>query len=114
MNTETTTKAAPKGLSKKPKLGQKPVQDAFLTVPPLAALGSRKAESHQKLRERTLSRRRPKIFGSARAVVAARIPQKHGVELTDDVIVLDGHGNRIPRIIMPIDRIDQLPQFRKR
>lgn len=113
MNMETTAKSTPKGLSKKSKLGQKAMQDASLALVSFTACGSHKAESHRKLRERTLSRRRAKMFRSVQAVLASRIPQRHGVELTDDVIVWDGRGNRIPRTIMPIDRIDQLPQFKK-
>ena len=113
MNIGTITKAAPKRLSKKPKLGQKTVQDASLAPAPLAAFSSHKAESHRKLRERTLSRRRAKVFSSVQTVIASRILQRHGVELTDDVIVWDRHGNRIPRKMLPIDRIDQLPQFKK-
>lgn len=113
MSVNTIQKLRVSGLSKKPKHVQKVVGYASRRLVISVIYSKHTKLSHLRLRERTLARRRAKLFNSLRAALSSQIQSHHGVELTDDVIVRDIYGNRVHRTITPIDRIDQLPQFQK-
>jgi len=108
MNMNTIQKPGTSRLSKKPKRLQEVEQAAAHGVVTPASLRKRIAWSHLRLRERTLSRRRAKLFHSlyTAAYVAAleRTQGGHGVELTDDIIVWNSDGKRVPRKITPVER----------
>ena len=99
-------------LSKKRKRPQIAARGASAHFVPLTVFSKPATGSHLKLRERTLLRHRPKLFNSFQSAAfntqsaAFNIAQRgHGVELTDDVFVWDAQGKRIPRIVVPIERL---------
>ena len=92
-------------LSKKRKRPQMAMRSASTHFVTLAVFSKPATGSHLKLRERTLLRHRPKLFHSFQSGAFDKAQRGHGVELTDDVFVWDAQGKRIPRIIVPIERL---------
>ena len=68
--------------------------------------------SHVALRDHVLQQRPGKTHPSVGRLRPLTVPA-HGVELTDDVVILDRQGHRVPRPHYATLRIDQLPQFKK-
>ncbi len=92
-------------LSKKRKRPQMAAQGASTHSVTLTVFSKPTTGSHLKLRERTLLRRRPKLFDSSQSATFNAAQRGHGVELTDDVFIWDAQGKRIPRIIVPVERL---------
>lgn len=61
--------------------------------------------AHAELREQTFHLRYGRLY---------KHRHTHGVELTDDVILLDRHGRRVPTPDYAKISIDKLPRFQKR
>ena len=92
-------------LSKKRKRPQMTARGASTYFVTLAVFSKPATGSHLELRERTLLRHRPKLFNSPQSVAFNTAQRGHGVELTDDVFVWDAQGKRIPRVIVPVERL---------
>ncbi len=98
-------------LRKKRKRPQMAAQGASTHFVTLAVFSKPATGSHLKLRERTLLRHRPKLFhpfqfaAFNKAQPFNQAQRRHGVELTDDVLVWDAQGKRIPRVVVPIERL---------
>lgn len=76
--------------------------------------GKSAALSHNDLRKSTLKYHPGKFYNSIRAWHTANQRLAHGVELTDDVIIIGQNEQRVPPPDYATLRIDQLPQFRKK
>ena len=76
--------------------------------------GKSVALSHNNLRNLTLQSHSGKSYNSSRAWQMASRRQTHGVELTDDVIIIGQDGRRVPTPGYATLRIDQMPQFSKK
>lgn len=69
--------------------------------------------SHVTLRDRTLQHHQGKPHKLPHASHYAMAHQRRSVEITDDVIIVDRHGRRVPPPSYATLRIDQLPEFKK-
>lgn len=105
--------ASNKRLAKKP--GRRFASDgvAFVVTVRSTFKGKSVVVSHSRLRDRTLQQHQGKPYTSSRARPYGATHPKHSVELTDDVLVVDRHGHRVPPPSYATSRIDQLPQFKK-
>ena len=70
--------------------------------------------SHNNLRSLSLQYHPGKMYNHAHAWQTASHGQTHGVELTDDVIIIGHDGRRVPTPDYATLRIDQLPHFCKK
>jgi hypothetical protein len=109
MNTDnpqtTSTQTNSNRLSKKSKRPQMAARGASAYFVTLTVFSKPAAGSHLKLRERTLLRHRPKLFNPFQSAAFNTVQRRHGVEITDDVFVWDAEGKRIPRIVVPVERL---------
>lgn len=104
---------ADKRLAKKPR---RPVaSDGASFILTIRALFKRKsvAISHVGLRNRTLQNHHGKPHNLSPASRYVMAHQRRSVEITDDIIIVDRHGHRVPLPSYATLRIDQLPEFKK-
>lgn len=114
MNVESQRQLiANKRLVKKPR---RPLaSDGASSVLTIRSLFKRRSVviSHGGLRDRTLQHHQGKPHKLSPVSHCAAAHQRRNVEITDDVIIVDRHGRRVPPPNYATLRIDQLPQFKK-
>ena len=107
-------RAARERLAKKPK-NAAASNGSSLLITTVDIVFNRKSIliSHNELRSQTLRHHPGKLSKPLVSWQSSSDHQQHGVELTDDVVIRDPAGRRVPVPAYATLRIDQFPQFRK-
>lgn len=101
MNLDAFSETNTRRLGKKPK---HPKSNNGLSISSVASVSSHKQKTGTLPKERISMRRHTKTFNPYYSALSARLQSGHGVELTDDIVVLGSDGKRIPRTITLISR----------